>query len=264
MKAKKSLPKLAGLICACLFVAVTFFTGNVMAEGLLPTDCVKCHDQQPKDIDSNGSAHKTEITCLDCHEAHRPSSQNNIPQCSNCHEGTAHFELQGCLGCHKNPHTPLVISIADEVTKPCLTCHTDQMEQLQQHKSAHTEQACSTCHSDHHPNVPNCLDCHSPHKEGMDMPVCLSCHQAHMPLEVTYTADTPSEYCAACHEGVYDTLKASQFKHSQFACAKCHPDKHKTVPRCQDCHGETPHPAAMHEKFPQCGLCHGIAHDLNK
>ena len=45
-------------------------------------------------------------------------------------------------------------------------------------------------------------------------------------------------------------------------CAFCHKEKHKTVPKCQDCHG-TPHPAGMMAKFGKCGDCHGIAHDIN-
>jgi hypothetical protein len=44
--------------------------------------------------------------------------------------------------------------------------------------------------------------------------------------------------------------------------ASCHQEKHKMVPKCQDCHGEK-HPAAIMAKFPKCGDCHNIAHDLN-
>ncbi|MGC1455696.1 MAG: cytochrome C, partial [Nitrospirota bacterium] len=33
-------------------------------------------------------------------------------------------------------------------------------------------------------------------------------------------------------------------------------------PVCQDCHG-SPHPAGIMAKFPKCGECHNIAHDLN-
>ena len=258
MTPTKRLNKIACLVGAGLLMAVTICAGNALAAGaeLLPTDCVKCHDRQPQDI----------VSCIDCHEAHRPSSPDNIPQCSKCHSADDHdhFGLTGCLNCHSNPHTPKVIAIDKDLTDPCLTCHTDQMAQLQQYESAHTQVACSTCHRERHPMIPDCLHCHSPHVDTMTFEVCLTCHRPHMPLEVTYPAETPSEYCAACHDEVYDTLKASKFKHGKFECAKCHQDKHKTIPRCQECHGENPHPPAMHEKFPQCGQCHGIAHDLNK
>jgi len=85
-----------------------------------------------------------------------------------------------------------------------------------------------------------------------------------MPLQVAYPADISSEKCAACHDDVYETLKASPAKHHTLSCATCHQEKHKMIPKCQSCHGDTPHPPAMHKKFPECGQCHGIAHDLNR
>jgi len=83
-----------------------------------------------------------------------------------------------------------------------------------------------------------------------------------MPKQVTYTAEIPSKDCGACHQQALDLLTASTAKHSSLACAFCHQEKHKMVPQCQDCHG-TPHPAGMMVKFPKCGECHKIAHDLN-
>ena len=55
------------------------------------SDCVKCHSEQPAQIAANGASHQTEIDCQACHEGHRPSSPENIPVCSNCHEGSAHY-----------------------------------------------------------------------------------------------------------------------------------------------------------------------------
>ena len=40
------------------------------AAELLPSDCVKCHEKEPQDIDSNGGAHKTQVSCVDCHVGH--------------------------------------------------------------------------------------------------------------------------------------------------------------------------------------------------
>ena len=76
-------------------------------------DCVKCHAEQPAQIEANGASHKTEIDCRACHAGHRPSVAKNIPQCSECHEGSAHYKVDNCLGCH-NPHQPLNISIKGE------------------------------------------------------------------------------------------------------------------------------------------------------
>jgi hypothetical protein len=225
-------------------------------------DCIKCHPEQVKDVQTMGSAHSTEVTCMDCHQGHPPAVADNIPECSNCHDGEAHFKLDGCLSCHTNPHTPLEISLNGEITKPCLTCHTEQISQLQEHQSAHSKFACTTCHEQHGP-PPECLNCHQPHLDGQTMADCTSCHKAHMPLQVTYKEDIPSKFCAACHPQVYDQLIASSAKHSKLACAFCHQDKHGTVPQCTDCHG-VPHPQGIMAKFTKCGQCHGIAHNLNK
>ena len=73
-------------------------------------------------------------------------------------------------------------------------------------------------------------------------------------------ADDGRETCYACHTEVKALKEGS--KHAKLACAFCHKEKHKTVPKCQDCHG-VPHPAGMMVKFGKCGECHGIAHDIN-
>jgi predicted nucleic acid-binding Zn ribbon protein len=83
-----------------------------------------------------------------------------------------------------------------------------------------------------------------------------------MPTVVTYAAETPSKDCGACHSKVFNLLNASKVKHKTLACAFCHQEKHKMVPTCQSCHG-SPHPAGIMAKFPKCGECHNIAHDLN-
>ena len=76
---------------------------------LTPSDCAKCHATQPADIEANGSKHKTSVNCQSCHAGHRPDSKNNIPVCSQCHQGKPHFEQKNCMQCHKNPHTPLKV-----------------------------------------------------------------------------------------------------------------------------------------------------------
>jgi predicted CXXCH cytochrome family protein len=175
--------------------------------------------------------------------------------------GKPHFELKDCLSCHKNPHTPKKIVFAGTVTDACTTCHTQQIAQLRENKSRHSALYCSTCHSVHR-EKPACTKCHKPHSADMPATDCNKCHKAHMPKNVMYSAETPAATCGACHKKALDLLKSSTAKHKNFTCAFCHPDKHKYVPKCQDCHG-TPHPAGMHTKFPKCGDCHGIAHNVN-
>ncbi|WP_224961449.1 cytochrome C [Geomonas subterranea] len=226
------------------------------------TDCVKCHEQPPKDIAAAGGKHKTEVTCQDCHVGHPPKVKKPIPQCSQCHEGKPHYKLQGCLGCHSNPHTPKNIKFGNNVTDPCLTCHTGQIEQLRSFKSKHSALNCSFCHNVHG-RIPACTQCHKPHANDMTAKDCSVCHQAHKPADVTYKSDTPSKMCAACHSKAFKLLTSSTAKHSKLACVYCHQAKHKMVPQCTQCHVK-PHPAAIMAKFPKCGECHSIAHDLNR
>jgi hypothetical protein len=231
------------------------------ALALSNADCVKCHGGPPADIAADGGKHKN-VACSDCHAGHPPTVKKPIPQCSQCHMGKPHFELKGCLGCHRNPHTPLKITFGSNVTDPCVTCHTQQIAQLKDNKSKHTALYCSTCHNVHG-KVPQCTQCHKPHATDMGAGECKKCHKAHMPKMVAYAADIPSKDCGACHGKALEALTASAAKHKAFACAFCHQAKHKTVPKCQDCHG-SPHPAGIMAKFPKCSECHNVAHDLNR
>jgi len=264
MKVVKSWRLLSAVLMA---FTIFFVAGMACAQEpaakvtLTSADCIKCHSQAPADIAANGMAHKTNVTCQDCHVGHPPTTKKIIPTCSQCHEGKPHFSLKGCLGCHSNPHTPKIIKFGNNVTDPCLTCHTPQIEKLRQNKSKHSALACSFCHNVHG-KIPDCTQCHKPHAKDMVQAECKKCHQAHMPLVVTYGAETPSKLCAACHKKAFDLLAASSAKHKTVLCVTCHQSKHKMIPKCQDCHG-IPHPASMMAKFPKCSMCHNIAHDLN-
>lgn len=252
------------LLLLLSYVVLALYAAPGWAAGetkLSAADCAKCHATQPADIDAKGGKHKS-VSCQDCHSGHRPASKNNIPACNQCHQGKPHFELKGCLGCHKNPHTPLTIAFGENLTEPCLTCHSPQIKQLRENKSKHTDFFCTKCHGATHRLVPACTQCHKPHAADMAQTECKKCHKAHMPKAVTYAGDINSKLCASCHANAYKLLTASKAKHSTLACAFCHQDKHKMVPNCKDCHGEK-HPAGMMAKFPKCGECHKIAHDLN-
>jgi len=253
-------------VALCALAAFAVFGSVASAQPVLTVDdCAKCHAEQPAQIAANGASHKTEIDCQACHEGHRPSSADNIPQCSNCHEGSAHYEVkEPCLGCH-NPHQPLNVTLAGEHKTVCVSCHAGPNKQMVASPSKHATFACNFCHADTHGNIPACVDCHEPHEPHsatMTQDNCATCHQAHQPLELTYPATTGSQLCAACHDTVFGMLTVSKAKHSQIACVTCHTDKHKTVPACTDCHG-LPHAESMHQRFPKCGECHNIAHDLN-
>ncbi len=228
---------------------------------LASEDCAKCHPVPPADIEAAGGKHKSDVSCLDCHASHRPATQNNIPKCSNCHEGKPHFQLKNCMECHKNPHKPLNIVLGPKVTEPCLTCHADQIKQLRENKSKHSALYCSNCH-DVHRKIPQCVKCHKPHSAEMTQADCKKCHKAHKPTVVVYGQDVPNKDCGACHKAAMNLLAATATRHKTVLCVKCHKDKHKMIPDCTQCHTKL-HPAAILKKFPKCSICHSIAHDLN-
>ena len=263
MKSLRSSCFMAVLFLIVCITVLLAYPGTAPAEtkvALSNEDCLKCHDAPPADIATAGGKHR-DVGCTGCHVGHPPKVKKPIPQCSECHMGKAHFEIKGCLNCHKNPHTPLKISFTGKVTDVCITCHTQQIAQLRDNKSKHSAFDCSFCHSVHR-QIPQCIQCHKPHAAEMVAADCKKCHKAHMPKQVTYTSDTPSKSCGVCHSKALDLLSASKAKHSALACAFCHQEKHKTIPKCQDCHG-TPHAAGIMRKFQKCGECHNIAHDLN-
>lgn len=247
------------LAVPCILFATETYTPP--AAKLILEDCAKCHSKPPEDIAADGRKHKTEIGCQDCHSGHPPTTRKIIPLCSQCHEGKPHFRLAACITCHTNPHAPLKITYGTNVTDACVTCHAGQIVTLRGNMSKHTLLACSFCHTSHG-KIPTCTQCHKTHFAEQTAADCKKCHQAHSPKNVVYNDKTPSKDCAACHKKAYELLTASTFKHKNLSCAACHQKKHKMVPQCATCHGSR-HPAAMLAKFPNCGFCHNIAHDLN-
>lgn len=231
---------------------------------LSSADCIKCHSSVVTTVDSKGAKHKTAVNCMDCHRGHPPmvAKEEIIPACSDCHSGKPHYEIEGCNTCHSDPHAPLEMELASNITGPCLSCHPGQGQELKQHPTLHSKLACTACHRAHK-QVPPCMSCHRPHSEQMENPDCLTCHPAHQPLTITYGPDMPSAHCAACHQGVSDRLIGGNTKHSALSCAFCHKEKHKMIPACEVCHG-SPHPPAMTAKFKDCNACHIDAHSLGK
>lgn len=249
------------LVMGCLSLLLVA-SAQAQSAALQNSDCIKCHQEVPQQIEAKGAKHKTAVGCLDCHLGHPPMMTDIIPACSMCHTGAPHYELPKCAQCHSNTHTPLELTLTGELKNECLTCHMPIGEQLAAHPSAHKEVSCNFCHADTHGAIPDCVQCHGPHSQQMTQKDCAGCHQAHKPLLVTYTDKMPSIHCAACHDTAYKQLQASPTRHQDLSCVACHQDQHKMVPLCSDCHG-VPHAPGIHTRFPNCGDCHNIAHDLN-
>lgn len=224
-------------------------------------NCADCHAGPASDIRSAGGRHRN-VPCTGCHLGRHGTSAQRLQICNRCHLKTkrAHFQLDKCLGCHRNPHTPLNISFKD-IKGICVNCHAEQVAQLRDNRSRHSALECSSCHEVHR-KFPECTRCHTPHAADMAASECRKCHNAHMPKAVAYADDLPSKDCGACHGRELGLLAAGGTKHEALACVFCHRQKHKMMPACQDCHG-SPHPEGIMAKFPRCGGCHKSAHDLN-
>ncbi|OPL17061.1 MAG: hypothetical protein AVO38_06500 [delta proteobacterium ML8_D] len=244
---------------------VTAFSAFALAQNVVSlqnSDCIKCHKAESASIEKNGGLHKTAVGCLDCHIEHPPLGTETIPQCSMCHAGKPHYELENCLSCHSDPHQPLALQLDDNITAACLTCHPEQGQELQDYPSKHTEVACTFCHTTHG-EIPDCSLCHEPHTQGQTTTDCLGCHPVHKPLVIHYADETPRSYCTPCHEGVGDLMNQTETAHKTFTCAFCHKEVHGFIPQCETCHGK-PHSASVHEKMPNCLDCHLDAHNLVK
>jgi len=189
------------------------------AAKLANTDCVKCHESVQGAVESKGGKHKTAITCLGCHKGHPPmvSKDQIIPACSMCHAGKPHYEIGGCNTCHSDPHAPLQMKLAANLTAPCLSCHAKQGKEVKDYPSLHSKLFCTTCHKAHR-EVPECAKCHQPHSPEMVNKDCLTCHPAHQPRTIIFGQDMPSKNCSICHKGIFDTLTSADTKHSKLAC----------------------------------------------
>jgi hypothetical protein len=232
---------------------------------LRPEECGQCHLRFYDLIKTEGGKHR--IDCRRCHvefHIYRPGRvqyEETLPKCEACHDQVHGADLAQCSECHAEVHAPLNIPAERALEQGCRTCHPKLDQEIKTYVTQHTELYCSACHHSRHRYVPECMECHQPHTEGMTQAECLSCHPPHKALQVVYSQDTPQETCAVCHRNAYEMLKQSDTKHTALSCTKCHPVKHRAIMRCSECHGE-PHPAPMHKKFTVCGQCHSVAHHL--
>ncbi len=248
-----------------------------MPEKLTRKQCMECHPIIANLLKTNGAAHKT-VACRRCHTKFhtyipgKTKYEDVLPKCTRCHDHPHGEELTKCSSCHTEAHTPLDIPATLSLAKGCHVCHPAIDKEIKTFTTQHTELYCTACHHTRHGYIPECLECHQPHKglfpdsEGYMWPIsdlshCLMCHSPHKALNVTYPDDTPNTTCALCHRKAYEMLKKSHTKHSRFRCTKCHPKRHKTIKRCRQCHGQ-PHPPAMIKRFGSCGKCHGVAHSI--
>jgi len=278
---QKAILNFSGLLIIYCFVLVgcdvSFFSsqnnnGNQLAPAynlpdnpLESRECGKCHNKIFNLIKDKGGKHR--INCRRCHvkfHQYNPEKNNfeeSLPKCAQCHDKPHGDKLIQCLECHQQPHTPKEIPASNTLSLGCDSCHAAIDKEIKMFITQHSNFYCSICHHTKHGYKPECMECHMPHSEDMVQADCLTCHLPHQALQVIYPANTPNQTCALCHKMAYELLTESNTKHAAFRCTKCHPDKHRTINQCQDCHPK-PHDESITQKTQVCGSCHGIAHSL--
>lgn len=231
---------------------------------LTPSNCGVCHSAVYHAVKDNGERHR--FACHKCHnvsDSHNPDKVTGKalkPRCASCHDRPHGQKVIVCAECHVTPHNPKKLSAKAPIVKFCFECHGTVRDKLAAFKSKHSNITCVTCHTSHG-FKPSCLSCHKPHKQGQALSTCLACHPAHMPRQVQYGKDVPSDICGSCHAKVYAVWEKGFSKHKTISCATCHKNRHRTIPECTDCHGK-PHNPVHHTRFPRCLTCHIDVHDI--
>lgn len=257
--------------CCCLFcigiillalVSLTPFVTSVYALELQLSDCAKCHAFVAKMMADDDSQHATAVACKDCHLRHPPAADHTIKGCTSCHTVQPHYQVGNCLHCHRNPHLPMT-HLRDPI-KParaeCLSCHAEVGTQMTVGPSQHAQLFCNRCH-ERHKQIPECLNCHSPHLNELTATDCGVCHNAHQPRRVLLDRYLPVPICRSCHIQETREIAVTQSRHGQLNCVYCHHGLHTTIPECGDCHG-LPHSMMIHRQHIRCLDCHGSAHQL--
>lgn len=244
---------------------------------MLTEECMQCHPAIAKLLRTKGAMHG-HVECRQCHlQVHtyiagKTNYEDILPKCDRCHGHPHGDELVQCSSCHQEAHAPLDIPANRALSQGCYVCHPELDKDIKIFPTKHTYLYCTSCHHTRHGHKPACLECHQAHAGRISAPglitestnpldQCISCHPPHKALKVRYPDDTENTVCAFCHRKADEMLRRKYTKHTALLCIACHPDQHKTIKRCKECHGE-PHPKDILSKFNSCGACHGVAHSV--
>ncbi|OHB26361.1 MAG: hypothetical protein A2X84_07240 [Desulfuromonadaceae bacterium GWC2_58_13] len=222
--------------------------------------CAPCHDAQAGQIDQQGSAHKSEITCAACHPQHKPNGKETILSCRTCHPRLQklHYTSEPCMPCH-NPHAPLEVNLESrkEVKLVCVSCHSVVGRFMEFNPSKHSELDCRECH-DKHGEFKECNTCHDPHSKDMTYADCLRCHSPHKPTDIAFAREVNPAHCSSCHDDVSAKVEAKGLAHKdKINCVSCHrahpPKGEEVIPECSLCHDPA---KSEHYKVSGCVACH--------
>ncbi len=149
----------------------------------------------------------------------------------------------------------------------CQKCHREQPAQINKDGGKHKiKVSCRDCHVEHLPwgenTIPQCSNCHDGgERKHFALPNCLACHtNPHTPLDLSIE-DVPESSigCKTCHVDKGEEFAAFPSKHAEKNCTMCHPQKHKVIKKCLECH--EPHAEGM--VFEDCLQCHKPHSPLN-
>lgn len=214
-----------------LGVVQSTFPSNVSTRPVEnPTDCAECHMEEYRQWQTSPHANaslldtfQTEFAsrgrpsfCLSCHASgYDPRTEDYTHEgvvCSSCHYETSGTE-----------HPPGPVEIATD-SAVCGTCHTGE------HAPTYNEWLVSS----HSVAGIDCVDCHTPHNNGLLLndvnSTCASCH-------IEATTDTvhmgEDMTCVDCHmarqhreDGVFVVQTGHSMSIDPGICANCHGDIH--------------------------------------
>ncbi len=263
--------------------------GQALASGdPMAPSCADCHGKHDvrrrNDPESRTYVLNIPRMCGSCHHEGSPVSRtHDIPQERIFENYSQSIHGQGlyekgltvtavCTSCHTShdilPHTDPRASVSPQrIVSTCTTCHSG-IERV--HRKVIEGRLWE---SEPH-KIPNCVDCHSPHKvrrpfypEGMANKDCATCH-GRPSLTMERDGQTVSLYV--------DEAEYAASVHKDVGCAQCHAEATKSLERacatiknkvdCSSCHADQveQYQASVHAKkradgldgAPECVTCH--------
>lgn len=170
-----------------------------------PSECAECHQDEHRQWQTSPHANASlNETFLQAH-----ADQNRPGYCMSCHAsgydastGLHEFEGVTCTSCHttvtpgtEHPPAPLDVGDASAVCGQC-------------HSGAHAPTYDEWLVSDHSEAGVDCIDCHTPHNNGLVLgdvnSTCGDCHQEALVDEVHMGQDMT---CVECHMASHDTAQ---------------------------------------------------------
>ncbi len=219
------------------------------------TECNTCHvDSYKNSVEPNHSDAGISINCEQCHNnvSWKPSTfthastgfeligGHDIPQCSNCHQGSTSNTSPLCFDCHQNKYNSAPEHSVQSYPTTCENCHntTDWKDTNFDHNNTnfaltgtHTTTDCAKCHTNGYTGTPS---------------DCFACHQDKYNSAPEHSVQNYPKTCENCHnttnwnDATFDhsnTNFALTGAHTTTDCADCHANGYSgTTTVCSDCH----------------------------